>query len=47
MKKRGTPESVVQKVIGFITDIQNGQKEETSSKLEKLLGRKPATPSCA
>ncbi len=41
MKKRGTPEPVVQKVVGFITDIKNGQEEEVSSDLENLLGRKP------
>jgi len=43
MKERGTPEPVIEKVVGFITDIKNGQEEEVTSELEKLLGRKPAT----
>ena len=42
MKQHGTPESVVEKVVGFITDIKNGQEEEVTSGLETLLGRKPA-----
>lgn len=41
MKERGTPEPVVQKVVGFITDIKNGQEEEVSFDLENQLGRKP------
>ena len=40
MKQRGTPEPVVEKVVGFITDIKNGQEEEVTSGLETLLGRK-------
>ncbi len=43
MKERGVPEAVIQKVVGFITDIKNGQEEEVTSELENLLGRKPAT----
>ena len=43
MKERGTPEAMVQKVVGFLTDIKNGQEEEVSSDLENLLGRKPAS----
>ena len=43
MKERGTPENVVQKVVGFITDIKNGQEEEVTSELENLLERKPVT----
>ncbi len=43
MRGRGTPEPVIEKVVGFITDIKNGQEEEVTSELEKLLGRKPAT----
>jgi NAD(P)H dehydrogenase (quinone) len=43
MKERGTPETVVQKVVGFLTDIKNGQEEAISSDLENLLGRKPAS----
>ncbi len=43
MKERGTPEVMVQKVVGFLTDIKNGQEEETSPDMENLLGRKPAS----
>ena len=43
MKERGAPETMVQKVICFLTDIKNGQEEEISSELENLLGRKPAS----
>lgn len=43
VKERGTPEQVVEKVVGFITDIKNGQEAEVTSELENLLGRKPAT----
>ncbi|MEG3857535.1 SDR family oxidoreductase [Microcoleus sp. herbarium12] len=43
MKDRGTPETVVQKIVGFLTDIKNGQEEEVSPDMENLLGRKPAS----
>jgi NAD(P)H dehydrogenase (quinone) len=43
MKDRGTPETMVQRVVGFLTDIKNGQEEEVSSDLENLFGRKPAS----
>jgi NAD(P)H dehydrogenase (quinone) len=43
MKERGTSEAVIQKVVGFITDIKNGQEDEITSDLENQLGRKPAT----
>jgi NAD(P)H dehydrogenase (quinone) len=43
MKERGTPETVVQKVVGFLTDIKNGQEEEVSPDLENLLGRQPTS----
>jgi NAD(P)H dehydrogenase (quinone) len=43
MKERGTPEAVIQKVVGFITDIKNGQEDEVTFDLENQLGRKPAT----
>ena len=43
MKQRGTPDSVIEKVVGFITDIKNGQEEEVTSGLENQLGRKPAS----
>jgi NAD(P)H dehydrogenase (quinone) len=43
MKDRGTPELMVQRVVGFLTDIKNGQEAEVSPDLENLLGRKPAS----
>jgi NAD(P)H dehydrogenase (quinone) len=43
MKERGTPETVVQKIVGFLTDIKNSQEEEVSPDLENLLKRKPAS----
>jgi NAD(P)H dehydrogenase (quinone) len=41
MIARGVPEVVAQRVIGFMTDIKNGQEDEISPDLERLLGRKP------
>jgi NAD(P)H dehydrogenase (quinone) len=43
MKDRGTPEMMVQRIVGFLTDIKNGQESEVSPDLENLLGRKPAS----
>jgi NAD(P)H dehydrogenase (quinone) len=43
MTERGVPEIVVGRVVGFMTDIKNGQEDEISPDLEQLLGRKPAT----
>jgi NAD(P)H dehydrogenase (quinone) len=43
MKERGVPETMVQRVVGFLTDIKNGQEQEVSPDLENLLGRKPAS----
>lgn len=43
MKDKGLPDNVIEKSIGFITDIKNGQEEQTTNELETLLGRKPAT----
>jgi NAD(P)H dehydrogenase (quinone) len=43
MTERGTPSAVVQKIVGFLTDIKNGQEEEVSPDMEHLLGRKPAS----
>ena len=43
MKERGLPETMVQRIVGFLTDIKNGQEEEVSPELENLLGRKPAS----
>lgn len=39
--KKGLPENVVKKTIGFITDIKNGQESQISNDMEKLLGRNP------
>lgn len=43
MKERGVPETMVQRIVGFLTDIKNGQEEEVSPDMENLLGRKPAS----
>jgi NAD(P)H dehydrogenase (quinone) len=43
LKARGLPEVVVGRIIGFMTDIKNGQEDEISPDLEQLLGRQPAT----
>ncbi len=43
MKERGTPSAVVEKIVGFLTDIKNGQEAEISSDMETLLGRNPAS----
>ena len=43
MRERGVPETMVQRVVGFLTDIKNGQEEEVSPDLENLLGRSPAS----
>ncbi|THF70845.1 SDR family oxidoreductase [Deinococcus sp. Arct2-2] len=39
---RGVPPVVAQRVAGFMTDIKNGQEDEISPDLERLLGRRPA-----
>jgi NAD(P)H dehydrogenase (quinone) len=38
---RGVPELIAQRVVGFMTDIKNGQEDEISPDLERLLGREP------
>jgi NAD(P)H dehydrogenase (quinone) len=38
---RGVPELIAERVVGFMTDIKNGQEDEISPDLERLLGRKP------
>jgi NAD(P)H dehydrogenase (quinone) len=43
LKNKGLPPVVVQRIVGFIMDIANGQESEVSTDLENLLGRKPAT----
>ncbi|TGE14713.1 SDR family oxidoreductase [Hymenobacter elongatus] len=43
LQARGLPDLVVQRIAGFLADIKNGQEDEVSPDLERLLGRKPAT----
>ena len=43
LKERGLPDVMIQRITGFITDIKNGQEDQTSPDLETLLGRKPAS----
>jgi NAD(P)H dehydrogenase (quinone) len=43
LSSRGLPDSMIQRITGFITDIANGQENIVSADLEKLLGRKPTT----
>ena len=43
LQARGLPAAVIPRIVGFMTDIKNGQEEIVSSDLEQLLGRKPAT----
>ncbi|RYE12557.1 MAG: SDR family NAD(P)-dependent oxidoreductase, partial [Sphingobacteriaceae bacterium] len=41
--KLGIPEFVIGMVVGFMTDIKNGQEEKVSADLENKLGYKPAS----
>jgi NAD(P)H dehydrogenase (quinone) len=43
LKARGTPEMMFERILGFLTDIKNGQEDEVSPELERWLGRKPAS----
>ena len=43
MKERGVPETMIERIAGFLTDIKNGQEEEVTPDLENLLRRKPAS----
>jgi NAD(P)H dehydrogenase (quinone) len=43
LKARGTPEMMFARILGFLTDIKNGQEDEVSPELEQWLGRKPAS----
>lgn len=43
LKARGLPDVVAGRIVGFLTDIKNGQEDEVSPDLECLLGRKPAS----
>ncbi|MEZ0611441.1 SDR family oxidoreductase [Fibrella sp. WM1] len=40
---RGLPEVMAQRIVGFITDIANGQEAGVTPDLETLLRRKPTT----
>ena len=42
-KARNLPDVVIGRIIGFMTDIANGQEADVSPDMETLLGRKPAT----
>jgi NAD(P)H dehydrogenase (quinone) len=39
----GVPDQVARSILGFYHDIRDNQLDETSSDLERLLGREPAT----
>jgi NAD(P)H dehydrogenase (quinone) len=41
MKQRDLPEPVINKIVGFITDIKHNQEADIYSDLENILGRKP------
>lgn len=41
LKQRGLDDQVIQRIIGFMTDIKLGQEDQVSASLETLLGRKP------
>jgi hypothetical protein len=41
--KQGTAESAARRIAGFFADIRSGQLSETSTDLERLLGRAPAS----
>lgn len=43
LQARGIPELMAQRMVGFMTDIKNGQEDEISPDLQNLLGRKPAS----
>ncbi len=42
LKQRGLDDQVIQRIIGFMTDIKFGQEDQVSASLETLLGRKPS-----
>lgn len=43
MRQRNVPESAIQKIVDFITDIRHSQEADIFSDLETKLGRKPAS----
>jgi NAD(P)H dehydrogenase (quinone) len=42
MRRRGLPDPVIERIYGFYGDIRDGQLDEVSPELERLLGRRPA-----
>ncbi|MBO2009898.1 SDR family oxidoreductase [Hymenobacter negativus] len=43
MRQRGLPELAIERTIGFLTDIKNGQESEVSLDLATVLGRQPTS----
>jgi NAD(P)H dehydrogenase (quinone) len=43
MKQRNLSDSVIDKIVNFITDIKNNQEAEIHSDLKKYIGRKPTS----
>lgn len=43
MKQRGVPDGMIKKIIGFNTDISNGQEATVTNDLENKLGRLPTS----
>lgn len=43
LEARGLPAVAVGRIVGFMTDIKNGQEDAISPDLAQLLGRAPAT----
>lgn len=43
MKQRNVPDSMIKKIVGFITDIKQNQEAVISNELELTLGRKPTS----
>jgi len=43
LQARGVPAVAARRIVGFLTDIKNGQEDEVSPDLEQLLGRKPTS----
>lgn len=43
LKQRGVPELATARIIGFMTDIKNGQEATVTADLKAALGREPAS----
>jgi NAD(P)H dehydrogenase (quinone) len=43
LQARGVPEQAIERTVGFMTDIKNGQEAAVSPELERILGRKPTS----